>query len=53
MDLRNLVWGNFLAKTLRCWLMRVHRGILGNKKDGEERVERLISAAVFVCFEVV
>lgn len=32
MDLRNLVWGNFLANWLMCWLMREHKGMLERKR---------------------
>lgn len=33
MDFRNLVWGNFLASSARCWLISVHRGMLGIRKE--------------------
>lgn len=48
MDLRNLVWGNFLASVLRCWLMRVHRGMLGNDMSGGKSMDRPVSACVCV-----
>lgn len=34
MDLRNFVWGNFLANWLMCWLMRAHNGMLERKRWG-------------------